>query len=75
MMWLLAFAALAWATTTSAQAMPIAPVHEPGIIMQIASGCGVSRTRVHGVCVASTTIRHARRCVRWRRGVCGWRYN
>lgn len=73
MMWLLAFAALAWATTTSAQAMPMAPV-EPDVITQVAYGCGVSRTRVHGVCVTST-VHHARRCVRWRRGVCGWRYN
>ena len=73
---LIAFAAFALAITTSAQAMPVAPVHEPdGIITQVAYGCGPGMTRVRGVCVARTTIRQARRCVRWSGGVCaGWRY-
>ena len=55
---LIAFAAFALAVTTSAQAMPVAPVHEPdGMITQVAYGCGPFRTRVQGVCVARTTVR------------------
>ena len=54
---LIAFAAFALALTTSAQAMPIAPVHEPdGVITQVAFGCGPFRTRVAGVCVARTGL-------------------
>jgi hypothetical protein len=68
---LIAFAAFAIAVTTSAQAMPVAPVHEPeGIITQAAVGCGAGRTRVNGVCVARTTKRQARRCARWNGGAC-----
>jgi hypothetical protein len=73
---LIAFAAFALAVTTSAQATTVAPVHEPdGMITQVAYGCGPGRTRVHGVCVARTTIRQYRRCVRWHGGACvGWHY-
>ncbi len=75
MMRLIALAALAWVMTASAQAMPMAPVHGPdGMITQVAYGCGPGRTRVRGVCVARTTVRHARRCIRWTGRVCaGWR--
>ena len=67
---LITFAAVALAVTTSVKAMPVAPVHEPdGMITQVAYGCGPFRTRVHGVCVARTTVRqtrrHYRRCARW----------
>ena len=35
------------AFTTSVQAMPVAPVHEPdGMTTQVAAGCGVGRIRV-----------------------------
>jgi hypothetical protein len=73
---LIVFAAFALAVATSAQAMTVAPVHEPdGMIAQVAYGCGPGMTRVHGVCVARTTIRQYRRCVRWHGGACvGWRY-
>ncbi len=48
-----------------AQAMPLAPLHQPdGMITQVAAACGAGRTRVNGVCVARTTIRHTRRAVR-----------
>jgi hypothetical protein len=68
---LIALAAFAWVMTTSAQAMPMAPVHESAsITTQVAYGCGLGRTRVRGVCVARTTVRHARRCVRRTGGVC-----
>jgi hypothetical protein len=40
------------------------------MITQIAYGCGPFRTRIRGVCVARTTVRHTRRVVRrsYRRG-------
>ena len=42
---LIAVAAFALAVATPAQAMPVAPVHEPdGIMTQVAFGCGVGRT-------------------------------
>ena len=73
---LIAVAAFALAVTTSAQAMPVAPVHaSDGMLTQAAYGCGPGMTRVAGVCVARTTKRQVRRCVRWSGGVCaGWRY-
>jgi hypothetical protein len=72
---LIAIAVFAVALTTSAQAMPAAPVHQPdGLVTQVAFGCGLFRTRVGGVCVARTTIRQTRRrirrCVVWNGGVC-----
>jgi hypothetical protein len=77
---LIALAAFALVVTTSAQAMTVAPIHQPdGLITQVAYGCGPGRTRVGGVCVARTTIRHVRRqvrrCARWHGGVCArWIY-
>jgi hypothetical protein len=67
--------AFALALATSAQALPIAPLHQPdGVIMQVRAGCGPGRVRVNGICVARTTIRHARRevrrCRRWHGGTC-----
>ena len=59
------------AFATSAQAMSPAPLPQPdGMITQVRLGCGPFRTRVNGVCVARTTIRHTRRMVRrgYRRG-------
>ena len=75
MLRLIAIAAFGLALTTSAQAMTPAPVHEPaGIVKEVAYGCGPGRTRVGGVCVARTTMRHerrqARRCARWHGGAC-----
>jgi hypothetical protein len=62
---LIALAAFALAITTPAQAMPVAPVHQPdSMITEVAYGCGVGRTRVGGVCVARTTKRQVRRAVR-----------
>ena len=76
---LVAFAAFALAVTTSAQAMPVAPLHQPeGMITQVAYGCGPFRTRVNGVCMARVTKRHirreVRRCARWHEGVCAHYY-
>ncbi len=74
---LIGAAAFALAIATSAQAMPQVPIAQPGdsVITQIAYACGAGRTRINGVCVARTTVRQARRCVRWYGGVCrSWRY-
>ena len=65
-------------SATSAQSMPLAPLHPDGMTTQVVYGCGPGRTRVHGVCVARTTIRHTRRvvrrCARWHAGVCARYY-
>ena len=76
---LIAFAAFALAVATSAQAMSPAPLQQPdGMTTRVASWCGPFRTRVNGVCVARTTIRHGRRvvrrCARWSGGVCAQYY-
>jgi hypothetical protein len=67
--------AFALAVATSAQATPLAPLHQPdGMITQVREACGASRVRINGVCVARTTKRHVRRairrCGRWNAGVC-----
>jgi hypothetical protein len=72
---LIAVAGFALAVATSAEAMTPAPIpHSDGMITQAAYACGPGRTRVGGVCVARTTIRHTRRAVRrcayWHGGVC-----
>ena len=68
---LISLAAFALAVATSAQAMTIAPVYEPdGAITEVAWACGPGMTRINGVCVARTTVRHARRCARWSGGAC-----
>jgi hypothetical protein len=62
---LIAVAGFALLVATSTQAMTTAPIAQPdGMITQVALACGVGRTRVNGVCVARTTIRHTRRAVR-----------
>jgi hypothetical protein len=62
---LIAIAGFGLSVAISAQAMTPAPIPQPdGMITQIAVGCGAGRTRVDGVCVARTTIRHTRRAVR-----------
>jgi hypothetical protein len=60
---------------TAAQALPVVPLHQAdGMVTEVRLACGPGRTRVHGVCVARTTIRHTRRvvrrCARWHGGVC-----
>jgi hypothetical protein len=62
---LIAAAGFALAVATSAQAITPAPITQPdGMITQVRFGCGPGRTRVAGVCVARTTIRHTRRAYR-----------
>jgi hypothetical protein len=73
---LIALAGLCLSIAASAHAMTPAPMPSTGndMITPIALACGPGRTRVNGVCVARTTIRHtrraARRCLRWSGGVC-----
>ena len=75
MLRLVTLVALAVAFATSSQAMSASPLVQPdGLMQQVAAACGAGRTRVNGVCVARTTIRQTRRCVRWTGGVCAaWR--
>jgi hypothetical protein len=62
---LIAIAGLALSVATSTQAMTPAPISQPdGVMTQVALACGAGRTRINGVCVARTTVRHARRIVR-----------
>ena len=64
-------ACFAVALIASAQAITPAPLTQPdGMFTQVRFGCGPGRTRVAGVCVARTTIRHTRRAYRrdYRRG-------
>ena len=67
--------AIALVITTSAYAMSPVMHHETnGMVIQVREGCGIGRVRVNGICVARTTIRHARRqarrCRRWNGGAC-----
>ena len=65
MLRLIAVAVAGLALTASAQALTPAPLLQPdGMITQVRFGCGPGRTRVAGVCVARTTIRHTRRAYR-----------
>jgi hypothetical protein len=62
---LIAAAGFVVALATSAQAITPAPLPQPdGMFTQVRFACGPGRTRVGGVCVARTTIRHTRRAVR-----------
>jgi hypothetical protein len=62
---LIAAAGFIVALATSAQAITPAPLPQSdGMFTQVRFGCGPGRTRVGGVCVARTTVRHARRAYR-----------
>ena len=63
---LIAITGFAFSVALSAQAAPLAPVipQPESMITEVAAACGVGRTRVNGVCVARTTVRHTRRAVR-----------
>jgi hypothetical protein len=68
---LVAAAGFLVAVATSAHAITPAPIPQPdGMVTQVRLGCGPFRTRVAGICVARTTIRHTRRLDRraYRRG-------
>ena len=57
--------------SSSAQAIPLAPIQQPdSMITPVVAACGVGMTRVNGVCVARAAKRHARRCARWDGSTC-----
>jgi hypothetical protein len=75
MLRLIAVAGFVLSVAASAQAMTPAPLpHDNDMVTPVAAYCGPGRTRINGVCVARTTVRHTRRavrrCVRWHGGVC-----
>ena len=75
MLKLLSVVAVAFAISTSGEAMTRAPAPQmDGMVTHVAWGCGPGRTRVHGVCVARTTIRQTRRCLRWHGHICARYY-
>ena len=67
---LIALAGLALTLTASAQAMTRAPLQTDSLITQVREGCGPGEVRRAGICVARTTVRQERRCVRWTGTVC-----
>ena len=69
------FALFGLALAFAAQAMPLAPVHQPdNTITQVRMGCGAGRVMVNGVCQSRAGMRQerraTRRCVRYSGGVC-----
>jgi hypothetical protein len=70
------FALFGLALASAAQAMPLAPAHQPdSAITQAAMGCGPGMIRAaNGACVARAAVRQARRCARWNGGVCAQWY-
>jgi len=59
------------ALASAAQAMPLAPLHQPhALVTQARMGCGPGMVVVYGACVSRHGIRQARRCARWNGGVC-----
>ena len=67
----LAVTAFALAVATSAQAMSLAPLHQPdSMVMHVREACGVGmhyRSDL-GRCVTTPTRRQARRCLVWGAG-------
>jgi hypothetical protein len=59
----------ALALTASAQAMPVAPLHQPdNMAMQVRHACGAGMHMVNGVCRTTVMRRQARRCLVWGAG-------
>jgi hypothetical protein len=55
--------AFALTLASSAQAVPRAPVQQPGdLVITIREACGAGMHRVNGVCVSRHARRAARRC-------------
>jgi len=66
--------AFALAFATSAQATPVAPLHQPdGMITQVREACGAGFQMVNGTCVRTAARRNAARCAVGMRSV-GGRY-
>ena len=62
------------ALASSAQAMSLAPLHQPGsMIITVREACGAGMHRVNGVCIRTAARRHVVRCATGMRvvnGVC-----
>lgn len=59
------------ALASGAQAMPLAPFHQShAMITQARMGCGPGMVAINGACVARSTIRQTRRCLRYSGGAC-----
>lgn len=55
--------AFALVVSTSAQATPLAPLHQPdGMITQVRESCGAGYHMVNGTCVRTAVRRNAARC-------------
>jgi hypothetical protein len=53
----------ALAFATSAQAVPLAPIHQPdAMITQVREACGAGMHRINGVCVRTAATRRVTRC-------------
>ena len=71
----IAFALFGLSLACAAQAMPLAPIHQPNdMITQVRMGCGAGRVMVNGVCQSRAGMRQERRanrrCARYSGGVC-----
>jgi len=56
-------AAFVLALASSAQAAPLAPIHQPeNMVTTIREACGAGMHRVNGVCVRTAARRHAVKC-------------
>jgi hypothetical protein len=71
----IAFVIFGVALASAAQAMPLAPLHQPdSAITQARMGCGMGRVMVNGVCQSRAGMRQERRamrrCARYHGGVC-----
>ena len=56
---------------TSTQAMTRAPLLQPDrLITPVRQGCGPGMISANGICVARSSIRQARRCLRWNGNAC-----
>ena len=55
--------AFAMAVASSAQALPLVPIHQPeSLITTVREGCGTGFTKVNGRCVRTPARAAARRC-------------
>ena len=64
--------AFALVVATSAQAAPLAPLHQPdGMITQVREACGAGMHMVNGTCVRTAARRNAARCAVGMRSVGG----
>ena len=62
----------ALAVATSAQATPLAPLHQPdSIITQVREACGAGMHLVNGQCIRTSARRNAARCAVGMRSVGG----